>query len=785
MTRYSFVWLLNVCLFLCTVPSHASTLPVIDLSKHPSGERTGDNYLYSRDYNETTPLKQVLADNPWQTPESGVTNRGFSDNSSWMAFTLKNPSQKDMRLVLEYVDASAQNIDVYYRKLDSQDAFQHIHYGFDLPVTTRSVSFYRPAFTLAVPKQTSYEVYIRIFQGTEMTMHCFTSFHIWQEQDFYRHGHLEMLSLVMLLCLEVFMGIAAVAIYYSTKDKLFLSYALFVLSAAGLFAGLSGLWGYFIMPNHYEIWMVVIKINLCQIMSLLFIRRFLNLKHYSKSLDQGILVLASLGAFGLLTNLMGYPNLSRMTADVIAMFFIFLIPLGLYAHRQGVKSALLFTLSWVIFIVGMALASMRLSGLIADTYVTQWMIYIGGFIEIILLASIMVLRLHNMEKEKTFIQKRLDIALADAQENNQIKDKFLGVFSHELRTPLNGILGSLQLLGFSSLTDEQKQQKETASRAAKHLLRMVENILTFSELTSQKARSTLHDVNINTNIQGILNSFQRNAQTKNLVLQSNISPDTPHTLKLDWPNIQKILTYWLDNAIKFSHKGVISINVDCEPLDDKQSYQVTFHVIDQGPGIQQDTLQQIQKGFDQNNINTIKNIEGLGLGLANSIQIAELIHAHCRVSSSAQGTQYTLNIIAHKAELPKDHETQHRHDHNLVLAVDDNPINLMVLTQILTNNGLDVDEAKDGIEALEMVKQKKYQTIFMDCQMPRMDGYEATRCIRESDNLNSNTPIIAVTANAYDSDREHCLYVGMNDFISKPIDQTKIMTAFKRWNKLN
>ena len=783
MTRCSLAWVLTPWLvWLLTASMQASALPVIDLSLHSSAERTGDQYLYSRDYNETTPLSQVLADNPWQTPKPGITNRGFSDNSSWMGFALKNPSKKDMRLILEYVDASAQNIDIYYRKQGSQAAFEHIHYGFDLPVNTRSVSFYRPAFSLTMPKETIYEVYIRIFQGTEMTMHCFTSFRIWQEHDFYRYSHLEMLSLIILLSLEVFMGIAAVAIYYSTKDKLFLSYALFVFSAAGLFAGLSGLWGYFIMPNHYELWMVVLKINLCQIMSLLFIRRFLNVRQYSKNLDRSILALASLGVFGVVTNLIDHADISRMTADIIAMFFIFLIPVGLYAHKKGVKSALLFTFSWVIFIIGMGLASMRLSGLIADTYITQWMIYIGGFIEILLLASIMVLRLHNMEKEKTSIQKRLDIALADAQENNKIKDKFLGVFSHELRTPLNGILGSLQLLGFSSLSADQEKQKNTASRSAKHLLRMVENILTFSELTSKKARSALHDVNIHTNIEGILNSFQRNAQSKNLILQSNIQPNVPHTLKLDWPNIQKILTYWLDNAIKFSHKGVIRIDVDCEQLADKQEYNVTFRVIDQGPGMQADTVKQIQKGFDQNNINTIKNIEGLGLGLANSIQISELIHAQCNVVSSSQGTQYTLAIAAHKAdELEEDASTISSDDHT-VLAVDDNPINLMVLTQILTNNGLKVEEASDGIEALEMAKLKKYKVIFMDCQMPKMDGYEATRCIRESDNLNANTPIIAVTANAYDSDREHCLYVGMNDFISKPIDQTRIMTAFKRWS---
>ena len=162
--------------------------------------------------------------------------------------------------------------------------------------------------------------------------------------------------------------------------------------------------------------------------------------------------------------------------------------------------------------------------------------------------------------------------------------------------------------------------------------------------------------------------------------------------------------------------------MNCEQLPNNQGYNVTFRVIDQGPGMQADTVRQIKKGFDQNNINTIKNIEGLGLGLANSIQIAELIHAQCNVVSSSQGTQYTLAITAHKADELEENASTISSDEHLVLAVDDNPINLMVLTQILTNNGLKVEEASDGIEALEMAKQKKYKVIFMDCQMPKMDG---------------------------------------------------------------
>lgn len=775
-------WLSYLCFICLCYMGQTHALPSIDLSQHISGQSTQNQYLYNRDYHKGVEFKQVLAESKWQLPTKGVTNRGFSEKPSWMAFSLNNPTNKKQDLILEYVDASVESIDIYYREKGIEQPFKTINYTFEKPVSERNVSFYRPSFSLSVPEKSQLEIYVRIFQGDTFPMHCFTSLRIWQESDFYRSTNIEMLLLIILLCTEVFMGITAVFVYLSSRDNLFLYYAFFVFSAAGLFSGVSGLWGYFIMPNHYELWMVVFKINICQVAALLFIRRFLNLKSHSRLIDRGLLALAAVCMIGVISNLLGYPSISRASADCVAMSYILLIPIGFYAHKKGVKNALLFTASWVVFIIGMTLASLRLSGHINDTPLSEWMIYAGGFVEVILLCTIMVLRIRAMKKEKLVIQRKLDTALENAQDNNKIKDQFLNVFSHELRTPLNGIIGSLQLLEFTELSSEQKKQKGTATRSAKHLLRMVENILTFSELTSLKARSTLHSCDLKKNINNILSSFHHAAQLKSLTLTSEFSTAIPALLKLDWPNIQRILTYWLDNAIKFSHQGEITIKVECKADEQNHNYHLSFYAMDQGPGIKPEILKQIRQGFEQKEANTIRNIDGLGLGLANSIKIAELINAKCHVESTSEGTCYQLDLtcqLGTEEDIPKP---QKNSDKIIVLAVDDNPINLMVLSNILRKNNMEVHEAKDGIEALEKSKQQLYHAIFMDCQMPNMDGYQATRCIRESDNMNHSTPIIAVTANAYESDKEHCLYVGMNDFVSKPIDQQTIMDAFKRWS---
>ena len=782
MAKTNNTWLSFLCFICLCYMGKVQSLPSIDLSQHSSGQSTQNQYLYNRDYHKAVTFEQVLAENQWQRPTDGVTNRGFSEKPSWMAFSLNNPTNKKQDLILEYVDASVESIDIYYRKPNASQPFNTINYTFEKPVSERNVAFYRPSFSLTIAEQSQFEIYVRIFQGDTFPMHSFTSFRIWQESDFYRSTNIEMLLLIILLCTEIFMGITAVFVYLSSRDNLFLYYACFVFSAAGLFSGVSGLWGYFIMPYHYELWMVVLKINICQVAALLFIRRFLNLKAYSRLIDSSILALAAVCMIGIISNLLGYPSISRATADYVAVSYVLLIPIGIYAHKKGVKNALLFTASWVIFIIGMTLASLRLSGHINDTPLSEWMIYAGGFVEVILLCTIMVLRIKAMKKEKLVIQKKLDIALENAQDNNKIKDQFLNVFSHELRTPLNGIIGSLQLLEFTELSSEQKKQKGVATRSAKHLLRMVENILTFSELTSLKARSTLHSCDLKKNINNILSSFHHAAKLKRLTLTSEFSNSIPALLQLDWPNIQRILTYWLDNAIKFSHQGQITLKVECKADEHNHNYHLSFYAMDQGPGINPEILKQIRQGFAQKEANTIRNIDGLGLGLANSIKIAELINAKCQVQSTSKGTCYQLDLtcqLGKEEDLPKPQKSS---DKIIVLAVDDNPINLMVLSNILRKHNMEVHEAKDGVEALEKTKTQLYHAIFMDCQMPNMDGYQATRCIRESDNINHSTPIIAVTANAYESDKEHCLYVGMNDFVSKPIDQQTIMDAFNRWS---
>gem|GEM_PF-2906418 len=417
MVKYFNQILLLICLIFCfSCPAFSSSeLAPIDLSSHLSGESTVDQYqYYVQGFTERLKLKDVLQIKDWINPKLGEVTHGFSDSPSWMKFRLANPTDKLKDIILEYVDASAETIDVYYRKQDSGLHFQHLNFTFNKSIDERPVAFYRPAFPLHVPAHETYEVYVRIFQGNDFPMHSFTSMRIWDEASFYRAGHKEMVLLIILLCTEIFMGIATLIAFSATRDSLFLYYAAFAFSGVLLFSGLSGIWSYFIVDSGFELWMVVFQISICQIAAILFVRRFLNIKQHLPWVDSLLLAMVWMDIIGIILNLSGSPYFARIIIDYTAFAYLFLLPVGLNAHRKGVPHALLFTSSWIVFILGMAFASLRYRGYIADSFWTEWLIYFGGFIEAFLLTTVMALRMRDLFREKQAMEDNHRIFLENS-----------------------------------------------------------------------------------------------------------------------------------------------------------------------------------------------------------------------------------------------------------------------------------------------------------------------------------------------------------------------------------
>lgn len=396
----------------------------------------------------------------------------------------------------------------------------------------------------------------------------------------------------------------------------------------------------------------------------------------------------------------------------------------------------------------------------------------------------------NLEKASREQQRSIDQliqAREEAERANRAKSDFLAMMSHELRTPMNGVLGMLQLMETTHMTEEQAEYSALATESTEHLLRVINDILDFSRFE----RHALEMENIPFNLAELVSTssqaFSHDAQQRNLSLQLHIQPELNRLRVLGDPTrIRQILVNLIGNALKFTEHGSVSIEAACEHLDQERILFVC-HVRDSGIGIHADHLESMFDAFQQADSSISRRYGGTGLGLPIARTLAERMNGTLRAESTeGAGSQFTLeipiNVLPAAPDTPDnskpevDNDGEQRH----VLLVEDNEVNCAVIRAMLNNLGYQVSIAKDGAQAVSMAGSAPYAAIFMDCRLPVMDGYEATRHIRQLPGLDQ-VPIIALTANALQGDRDACLQAGMSDYLAKPFKRTDLKQVLQRW----
>ena len=730
--------------------------------------------------------------------KTGIPNFGFTSSTFWVSLQFKSNFNKKTEWVLEVPYAALDQVEVFIFQQDNSYIVKKA--GDSVNFSLRDIEYHKPSFYLQIPPNAHQKVFLRIKTTSSMQLPLV----LWDIKTFTNNvSHSQ-------LFWGIFFGVMLIAasynlfLFFPLRDTVFLYYVLFVLSLFFMQLTLNGFSVQYFWPEspHLSNDALLILLNLTLIFATFFSKQFLKLKHHAPLLNKGLTILFVFMVFDLcLTFIAPYSLVLRIFIFGLTLGGPLFILSGIVCWRKGSKPARLYLFAWLVLVGGGIAYALKTWNYLPVTPLSKYALPIGSAFEVILFSIALSLRVYWQQKEthaarKAMLEMQFElfeankVTLKNAQESDRLKQEFLATMSHELRTPMNGILGCCQLLEDLDLPDEDRLTINSLEDSASQMMRHVNRILNFSQLNE----GTLSIDNSLFGLDDIVNSLKSNfevsCKAKGLEFDVNVNSVISKNLIGDKHKIIHVLNDLVDNAVKFTSRGMIQVSIAIgqnSPSTGDNVKRMQVYVRDSGIGVDEESQQTIFTMFAQKDGAFNRSYQGLGLGLAICKKYVELMEGEIFFKSSpGAGTCVELLLPVMVVD-PQQKSAEVLPDLSgdslkaTILVVEDNLANQKIMERMLINMGHTVMIAENGVEALDILESDVFDLIFMDCQMPVMDGFETTARIRNSESIFKKIPIIAVTANAMAGDRERCLSVGMNDYLSKPVSRQSLKAKANFW----
>lgn len=742
---------------------------------------------------------QSLASDQWEHSDEDIISEGMKLGTTWVRFSIEpkneaNHPNKQWQLAIEY--AMPYSIDLYYQ--DVQGNWQIIKGGSGIPFNQRPVKDQLILFDLPLKPNVLNQFYLRVdaHSPTLLPVRVIT-----------KEARLEWKE-NRSMWLNIFYGMLIIMFVYnlllgfSMKNSTYFLISIYIISMFAFSASSDGFFDQYFWPNKSveTIKMVNVIAQWVEIFVILLLKNSFKTKERFPKLNKFLTAFAVLITVMLPINIMATSLFSSAFSISVSLFafpFVCFILVDSFIHKyQDVRYM---SLAWSFFVVFTMVEGLVFSGAISCNSFSLYLIHIGACLMVVTLSFALAEQIAyfkwqklNFEREyrvrEQNANKVLDTINKKLARSNELKDQFLSAISHELRTPMNGVIGALELIDKEYIPSKYRDSVEIANRSAEDMMRLVNDLLCYCDLQNESPIKDKTNFDLLPLMQSLIDEMAPKMEAKQVDLVLDAPKELPYSFHGNDQIIFQALYQLLDNAIKFTDHGKVCLAVAIEELGEGNTVQLIIRVTDTGIGIEESRIDSLFSAFSQADGSHTRKYGGLGIGLSICHKALERIGGTMEVSSDlGKGTRFTVIIPLSKSsttvnelveqpvnDSPKSSVQNpngiHKNSSNLIaLVVDDNLVNQKVMVGMLKKYNIPSQVVSNGLEAYEACEKTQFDLILMDCQMPVMDGLEATRKIRSDKNKNHNTPIIAVTANVLDVDERVCLVAGMDAYLKKPI----------------